>query len=181
MQVLLEPEAEQEPEEQQPEEEMDDEAAEAAVAEAERQIKRSRQVDRRPQTQGLSAWQQKQQGIREAQVIIGKTCAAIVENPEESGHRILRLHELYPGEESDGDSTQLLDCTMVKKMILLSQLAVFKDIAPGYKVRQLSEQLSSTILSYQRPDQQHYSELRNCRTGTAFQAVSQSLSFRSVT
>ena len=138
------------------EEEMDDEAAEAAAAEAERQIKRSRQVDRRPQTQGLSAWQQKQQGIREAQVIIGKTCAAIVENPEESGHRILRLHELYPGEESDGDSTQLLDCTMVKKMILLSQLAVFKDIAPGYKVRQLSEEEAGAKVSAEVEVQREY-------------------------
>ena len=49
----------------------------------------------------MARYQARQQGIAVARETIAKTCASILENPEESGHRILALHQYYP----DGDPT----------------------------------------------------------------------------
>lgn len=125
------------------EDEMDDEAAEQAAAAAEQRIRQARKVAADPRLAEMARYQARQQGIAEAREAIAKLCAAIVENPEESGHRILALHEFYPDGDPnagrDRTTAPLENCSVVKKMLLLSQLAVFKDIVPGYKIRILSE------------------------------------------
>ncbi len=123
------------------EEEMDDEAAEQAAAAAEQRIRQKRRLAADPRLAEMARYQARQQGIAEARETIAKTCAAIVENPEESGHRILALHEFYPDGDVEGRATAPLEnCIVVKKMLLLSQLAVYKDIVPGYKIRILSDE-----------------------------------------
>ena len=120
---------------------MSDEEAEEAAAEAEQRIRSARKIKADPRLEEAARFQARQQGIADAQEMIAKTCAGIVENPEESGHRILALHEFYPDgvEYEKRRAPPLEDCNVVKKMLLLSQLAIFKDIAPGYKVRTLSD------------------------------------------
>ena len=143
------------------EDEMDDEAAEQAAAEHEKRVREARKVAADPRLAAVARYQTRQQGIADAREAIAKTCAAIVENPEESGHRILALHEYYP--DGDPDATEerktLEDCSAVKKMLLLSQLAVFKDIVPGYKIRALSEQEQDLKVSKEVRAQRDYENM----------------------
>eukprot|EP01052_Picozoa_sp_SAG31_P016458 SAG31_NODE_1092_length_9957_cov_10.569284_2_plen_866_part_00 len=99
--------------------------------------------------------------IAKARFVISSLCAQIVEDPESSIGRLSDLAHLYPGgklpegphdiaqrnarqnkatNHSDRNVPILIDCFTVKKLVILSQLAVFKDICPGYRIRPPSEE-----------------------------------------
>lgn len=142
-------------------EEMDDDEAEEAAAAAEQRIREIRKIKADPRLEEAARFQARQQGIADAQETIAKTCAGIVENPEESGHRLLALHEFYPDgvEYEKRRAPPLEDCNVVKKMLLLSQLAVFKDIVPGYKVRSLSDEEAKQKVSKEVGTQRDYENM----------------------
>jgi len=79
----------------------------------------------------LELWQEKQKSVAMARAAIATVCVSIIEDPDENGYRLAELHEMYP--EGKG-SKKLPNNATVKKLLLLSQLAVFKDIIPGYRI-----------------------------------------------
>ena len=45
---------------------------------------------------GLQDWENQQQSLAAAQAAIGSVCVSIIEDPDENGHRLAELHDLYP-------------------------------------------------------------------------------------
>jgi nucleolar complex protein 3 len=71
----------------------------------------------------LKMYEKRQAHIAKRKEVIATTAASILEDPE---NRIKRLKELRDLSKDSSDA--------VKKLLILSELAVYKDLAPGYRI-----------------------------------------------
>ncbi|KAG9001125.1 hypothetical protein FRB94_004923 [Tulasnella sp. JGI-2019a] len=78
--------------------------------------------------------------VRSAQEEIAVICQEIVTDPENNLNSIRRLHAFTQPTISSATSTGIFpNDPVVQKLALLSELAVFKDVAPGYRIRPLTD------------------------------------------
>ncbi|KAF3938178.1 hypothetical protein ABW19_dt0201684 [Dactylella cylindrospora] len=70
------------------------------------------------------------QRIIEAKEELAEIAATINEDPEEHYSLLRKVHELFESESS----------VTIKKLALLTQVSIFRDIIPGYRIRPLSEE-----------------------------------------
>ncbi|TFK29907.1 nucleolar complex-associated protein 3 [Coprinopsis marcescibilis] len=71
---------------------------------------------------------------------IAGICSDILADPENSLILLKRLHSFaLPEIKVDGESESVPNDEIVRKLAMLSQLAVFKDIIPGYRIRALTD------------------------------------------
>ncbi|KAG8873526.1 hypothetical protein FRB97_006655 [Tulasnella sp. 331] len=78
--------------------------------------------------------------VRKAQEEIALICQDIVTDPENNLNSVRRLHAFTQPTISSATTTDIFpNDPVVRKLALLSELAVFKDIAPGYRIRPLTD------------------------------------------
>lgn len=78
--------------------------------------------------------------IHEAKEQIASICQEIIADPENSLGLLRRLHTFSLGKiTSPALPEPVTNDIMIRKLAILSQLAVFKDIIPGYRIRALTE------------------------------------------
>ncbi|XP_065920082.1 nucleolar complex protein 3 homolog isoform X2 [Dysidea avara] len=75
----------------------------------------------------------REQKLNEKKELIGLTASKLVEDPENNINLLKTLRSLCVEREPEV-------CITVRKLAMVSTMAVFKDIVPGYRIRQLSEE-----------------------------------------
>ncbi|THU90726.1 nucleolar complex-associated protein 3 [Dendrothele bispora CBS 962.96] len=78
--------------------------------------------------------------IQAAKEQIASICQEVVADPENSLGLLRRLHTFsLPSISSPTHPEPVANDTLIRKLAILSQLAVFKDIIPGYRIRGLTD------------------------------------------
>ncbi|KAG6879515.1 hypothetical protein C0992_001848 [Termitomyces sp. T32_za158] len=94
----------------------------------------------RPAVIDVVSNQSKASRIRAAKEQIAGICQEIVSDPENSLGLLRRLHTFSLSEiTTPSHPDPVTNDPMIRKLSILSQLAVFKDIIPGYRIRALSD------------------------------------------
>ncbi|QRW00048.1 nucleolar complex-associated protein [Ceratobasidium sp. AG-Ba] len=108
----------------------------------------------RPAVRDVVQQKSRKARIEGAKEQLASICQEIMADPENSLGLLRRLHTFalpqIPGSISPQDGSQLPPTPndpQIRRLALLSQLAVFKDIVPGYRIRSLTEHEKSEKVS----------------------------------
>lgn len=101
-------------------------------SEGDENIKEEEQEEKEPEQPKIPAKQQ----IREAKEELARIASLVNEDPEEHIHALRTLAEIANS-----------DNYTVKKLALATQVAIFKDLIPGYRIRPLSEEAMGEKIS----------------------------------
>ncbi|KAJ3065365.1 Nucleolar complex protein 3 [Podochytrium sp. JEL0797] len=72
----------------------------------------------------------------DAQELLAELASAIIENPEDKIGNLKQMHEISTSQDPT-----------IQKLGLLSQLTVYRDIIPGYRIRPLTEAEKTTVVT----------------------------------
>ncbi|TRM57583.1 nucleolar complex-associated protein-domain-containing protein [Schizophyllum amplum] len=90
---------------------------------------------------------------------IAGICQDIVAEPENSLGLLKRLHSFsLPDITTPSQSAPVRNDPIIRKLAILSQLAVFKDVIPGYRIRALTEKEKSEKVSQQVSRQREFEQ-----------------------
>ncbi|KAL1713162.1 nucleolar complex-associated protein-domain-containing protein [Schizophyllum commune] len=90
---------------------------------------------------------------------IASICQDIVADPENSLGLLKRLHSFsLPSITTPTQSEPVPNDPIIRKLAMLSQLAVFKDIIPGYRIRALTDKEKAEKVSQQVARQREYEQ-----------------------
>ncbi|KAL1744529.1 nucleolar complex-associated protein-domain-containing protein [Schizophyllum fasciatum] len=90
---------------------------------------------------------------------IASICQDIVADPENSLGLLKRLHSFsLPSITTPSQPNPVPNDPIIRKLAMLSQLAVFKDIIPGYRIRPLTDKEKSEKVSQQVARQREYEQ-----------------------
>ncbi|KAF8333993.1 nucleolar complex-associated protein 3 [Cantharellus anzutake] len=112
----------------------------------------------RPAVTSVIGTKSKKARIQLAKEQIASICQDIVSDPENSLGLLRRLASFAQYSVTSSESEAVINDPLIRKLAILSQLAVFKDIVPGYRIRALTDQEKAEKVSQMVQHQREYEE-----------------------